>query len=644
MRTALVVARRELWEQRAYLVAAAVAALLPLLAPLLPGISHYTVSDVRMFAAGIIACTLTVLTAITLGVTVLGRDLADGRIGFYLSRPITGSALWLGKMSAALVLVVAVALIVLVPSAATSAVVRDQHWAARDYALTFGVLVALGFLLLHLAHALGVMARDRSWWAILDVVFFVGVGGLAWRALGQLVAFPELLTPAWVCLVAGLAVALVLAGLAQTVQGRGDLRAGHRRLSLVLWSVLVPLTCAAALYSRWAVSPTPAQIRYVRELVAAPRGTWAWLVGDIGGRGGNAYATFLVDTESRRYVRLSAGLGYWPEAAAFTSDAGRALWWQTDGVTSQLMTADLSRPEPVAEATTLSLRGGGGELVFSPVGDRLAVLEHAAISVYSFPALKLLAAANLPSGESRHLLWHTGYFAGEDELRLLAGTSAEEHGERGTLAILSFDIASRRWQESGRIPTTGTYQRPLVGAAPLDRILLKQEEPNPPSALVSLHDRSGARLAALRTDTWPWMMMRCFLADGRAVVAGSVGGVASLHVFAPDGREERTIPLGSWSAVWSSGEAAPGQLVVVMGQPKQVGYVALVDVNAGTVRPLAKGLRPAESWWLPTPGSLAARAPGGSAAWLFVAREGALVRLDLVTGTQRLLFGKQPRS
>jgi len=651
MRTALVVARRELWEQRAYLVAAALAALLPLLAPFLPGISRYPAGDVRLLAAGIIACTLTVLAAVTLGATVLGRDLADGRVGFYLSRPISSTALWVGKMMAAFALILAMAFIVLAPATVISATMGDQRWAARDLALTLGLLAALGFVLLHLAHDVGVMWRDRSWWPVIDVVLFAVVVYLAWRALHQLmVSFTEVMTITAVCLAAALAVALALAGLVQTVRGRSDLRAGHRWLSLTLWGVLVPATVAAAVYSHWAVTPTPADLRNVTALAAAPRRAWAWVDGNVGGRGPYACASFVLDTAGTRYVRL--GTGYWARAAVFTSDGSRALWWESDGREAQLMTADLSQPNPVPEATILTLPGSGGELVLAPAGDRLAILDGMMVSVYALPALKLLAAARVPGGERSYLLWRRSYFLSANELRMFHFRPDDERGESGTLAILSFDIASRRLQETGRIaPATG-YEKPELAAALRNRLLVAQRDRGSLTWLTSLHDgRTGARLAALGTAASPWAMTRRFLADGRVVVAGSRDGQASLYVFSPEGSEERAISLGRWSTVWSSGEVAPAQLVIATGRSAEGegflhhgGDVAIVDVNTGTVRPLATGLRPAEFPWWQTLSSMAAREPGSPAAWLFLTREGALVCLNPATGAQKLILGRQKPS
>jgi hypothetical protein len=655
MRTALVVARRELREQRAYLVAAAFAALLPLLGPLLAGISRYPANDVRLLAAGIIACTLTVLAAVTLGATVLGRDLADGRIGFYLSRPISSSALWVGKMTAAFALILAMAFIVLAPATVINATMGDQRWAARDVALTLGLLVALGFVLLHLAHAVGVMWCDRSWWPVIDVVLFAGVVYLAWRALHQLmVTFTEAMTIAAVCLAAALALALALAGLVQTMRGRSDLRAGHRWLSLTLWGVLVPATVAAAVYSHWAVTPTPADLRNVIALAAAPRGTWVWVQGEVGGRGNYAFANFAVDTTSTRYVRLGASSSIWAKEAVFTSDGGQALWWEWDGRNAQLMTADLSKPNPVSETTTLTLPGSGGELVLAPGSYRLAILEGKTVSVYALPSLKLLAAARVPGDERSYVQWRWSYFPSKNELRLFLARRDDERAESGTIAILSFDVASRRLQETGRIAQAIGYRRPEVAAGSRDRLLVIQQLDGPSlNWLASLHDgRTGERVAELGTGAASsWAMMRRFLADGRAVVARSKDGQASLHVFSPQGNEERTIPLGNWSTVRSGREVAPGQLVIATGRPakgetflRDGGEIVIVDVNAGTVRPLAKGLWPAEFPWWQTLSSVVAREPGSLAAWLFLTRERTLVRLDPATGAQKLILGRQKRS
>src|SRR4029079_16726937 len=78
---ALVTAR----ELRAYApawVAALVAAFLPWLAPLMPGLGHQPAADVRLGTAVTIAVLLALAFALFAGAGLLARDLGEGRISF----------------------------------------------------------------------------------------------------------------------------------------------------------------------------------------------------------------------------------------------------------------------------------------------------------------------------------------------------------------------------------------------------------------------------------------------------------------------------------------------------------------------------------------------------------------------------------
>jgi hypothetical protein len=107
---------REIRERRAIPLAALALGILPVIAGSIPALTRIGGTDVREDLAVVLGFAFPVAVALGLGVSVIGRDLAEGRLGFYFSRPISGFALWAGKMGATLILIGASALLVVLPA------------------------------------------------------------------------------------------------------------------------------------------------------------------------------------------------------------------------------------------------------------------------------------------------------------------------------------------------------------------------------------------------------------------------------------------------------------------------------------------------------------------------------------------------
>jgi hypothetical protein len=92
VRSLIAIARREIVERRMAFVAAGVASLMPLVGRLAP----LPVAGSPGLVTFIVAATLVVsfggAMAIVLGASMIGRDLAERRMSFYLSRQQSGSA------------------------------------------------------------------------------------------------------------------------------------------------------------------------------------------------------------------------------------------------------------------------------------------------------------------------------------------------------------------------------------------------------------------------------------------------------------------------------------------------------------------------------------------------------------------------
>ncbi|HXM75959.1 MAG TPA: hypothetical protein VN971_04225, partial [Thermoanaerobaculia bacterium] len=116
MRAFLAVARRELAEKRFVFFAAVVASLIPFAVPLVRHLGGASAREIRAFTALLLAGTVGAGLAVVLGATVLAAETATRRIGFYFSRPISALALWAGKISASLAIVLAAFVVVLGPT------------------------------------------------------------------------------------------------------------------------------------------------------------------------------------------------------------------------------------------------------------------------------------------------------------------------------------------------------------------------------------------------------------------------------------------------------------------------------------------------------------------------------------------------
>src|SRR5260370_34576724 len=101
--SALVIARRELAEKRFVFLTAAIVALQPFWVILMP--SAFGRQSILATVGGVLAIGFTGGLAVVLGVSTIGRDLADKRLSFYFAKPVSAQAIWYGKLAAALLMI-----------------------------------------------------------------------------------------------------------------------------------------------------------------------------------------------------------------------------------------------------------------------------------------------------------------------------------------------------------------------------------------------------------------------------------------------------------------------------------------------------------------------------------------------------------
>lgn len=234
MKGLLIVAAREISERKGIFIAAAVASLLPLLAPLIPGTPVSQAPEAR----GIYALTLAVAfgagTAVVLGATIVARELAERRISFFFSRPIPSLAIWGGKTLAAWLLSIGVGVLCLLPALGVGLRVS---FIDRDVIANLAACGLLGLLLLVvLFEAASVAVRSRSPWLWADLAFSLALVFASKRIVEAAGRLPAGFDPAWLVLAAALP--LAAASFAACAVGRTDLRRAHGAQSLTLWSVV----------------------------------------------------------------------------------------------------------------------------------------------------------------------------------------------------------------------------------------------------------------------------------------------------------------------------------------------------------------------------------------------------------------------
>lgn len=470
--------------------------LLPVVMEWLPMGRRFTPGDLRDTSALALAILFSLGVALVVGSSMLSRELAEGRLGFYFVRPLTPSGLWWGKLGASVFLVAASWLGIWVPTLVAGGDPKrfltpleswfsvlqpaypaempgrlsppNEVWWKQFQSIYARMLDGAwpSWLLLALvmaacvttSHYLATALRSRSPWLILDLFASGGLGLLVSAVAGRL--FDQAAIPALsrglVIGVLALPVAGALAGLAQQSWGRTVLRRAHGVFSCVFWGVLLLVT---SLWAGWALRGerlAPTDFEVIHHLAFDPRGEWQIVAGSAGSTG--HMPVLAVHRESGRWERLAAlsRLDAWP---VFAVESDLVVWSQCSRKRKEpceILARDLDRPdEPRWVATT----GRGVHLVLDRKGGRLATLEARNVAFYDLAKGRLLASHRL---EDR-LQARRGRFAPDGRFQALF-TSFRRH-ERGERLLPDLEV----WQGTDDGKTfehSRTLPGYLFGAAP----------------------------------------------------------------------------------------------------------------------------------------------------------------------------------
>ena len=303
MRKLLAVAAREMRERWLLFPASFALGFNPLVLPAF-GVDRRVMPEVGLMTSVLLGAG----AAVVMGSTMLARDVANGRLGFLFSRPVSWPAIWGGKWLAALVLVVSSAFLAAIPWMAAfprrrSVAITATPGSGRcsmDRGGCFGLTLIV--LVVGLANFNATALRSRSPWLALDLVLL----------LAALWAIRQYVAPLWLYGILGkddwtgmlallpLALGLVAGSLAQVAFGRTDVRRAHRAMSLAFWAVVGLALAVPAGYWLWVRSASPAEVS-VNAVTRDPAGRWVYVEG-TGPHSGWYPHRFLIDTATGRYL------------------------------------------------------------------------------------------------------------------------------------------------------------------------------------------------------------------------------------------------------------------------------------------------------------------------------------------------------
>ena len=448
----------EIRERRALLVAAAVASLMPVLAPLLPSTGSNPAEDIREAVLWVIAGGLVPIFALLLGAGFIGRDLTEGRLGFYYSQPVSGPTIWFGRLAGVMLLLWAVELIIVLPTVVLSS--DPLRFFLLGNALDSfvpGWLMPVVHLVSALtavlaAHAIGIVWRARSAWLVVDTIALLVLAAIVWTAvswfLPMVAADIVVGTGYWV--IAWVIVGLIVAGATQVTVGRVDPLRCHRFLSLSLWSILLVSAGALLAWSVWVRSADVEDLDSF-HVAAVGSGDWVAVTGTSPARF-DYVSRFLYNVSDGRSLPIGPQYNWRGPEVYFSADGSTVVWLKADSMSSwTLLSADLTaeQPEPVASAVEFGT--DWESIAVSPSGSRFAVLEDRTVAVYrSGGPAEQLAAFHI----AEPLIPFRVVFDDEETVRVFA--SVREGGPDADTRwwLLWFDIGAKELLEKVEVDSS----------------------------------------------------------------------------------------------------------------------------------------------------------------------------------------------
>jgi ABC-type transport system involved in multi-copper enzyme maturation permease subunit len=581
MNKAIAIARREIEERVFVFVAAAVITIAPLLSLVIPrGTMRERFSTFAILSV-IFATAFVGGLSMILGASIVGRELTEKRLSFYFSRPLSGSAIWFGKLTAAIAMVVGCAAIVFTPSLFFLPRVSTS-WVVPPAA--FGTLFVVCMLLMFGSHALSTMFRSRSPLLALDFA----------AAIAFIICIIAALVPLAVHHAAGLnmsilafvgaafVMAVAIGGARQLSHGRIDVRRNHLELSRFLWLVLAATVVAVAAFALWVTSATHRDLRdgYAQQ---APAGSWVFASGKAAHR--LDYETaFLIDSATGASIEVppqfqwfgnmneSGTAAVWVEPVSPVSymfNVNLHLRKSGDGTALEVLVAPLTAGTK-AHRTGIFVNGLPSSIDVTPDLSRIAYVSSQTLTVFDANSRKSLGSVRV--GPKVH-----AQFASPD--RVLITTSANAQ-----LRVDVFDVANRKVETLIDTPARGSSTVTKLSAD--GRTLLVRTFPGrfaQPTAAIRLFDAATGREIASIDEPDLRFLSAWLTRDGRLAVTCLVNGNGHLRLYS-GASLQRDLDLGPAAMIHIDAVKTNGQFIVSKSDINSNQRLAmLVDIDRGVV-------------------------------------------------------------
>ena len=597
MRGLVAIAGRELAEKWPVLVAAAVAAVLPFGAPLLPGVEAISGADARDAAAVMVGGAFTAMVALGFGASLFGVSGHNRGLGFFLSRPTPGLAVWFGRALPVAMLAALCGAIIFIPAwlvggvhleifATTGRSARIPGPDVVTIAILLGLLVIVAVAT---AHWLALNYRQRSLLLVADFAagaLAVQVWWLQYRPLRQLgVDRPEGILV--VVAVASVMAGLVVASASAVVRGRVELGAARWGASIGLWAILAASVPALTGFVGWVANPSPADFRGS----VSPSSGSSWVA--LHGRARLAYVTFLYDTRTGRSVRACKE---WCGHLDISGHGEVAGWFAHGSAGREYVTLDLTDPSPgpvPSEAISRRANGDWFPVRLSPDGRLALVLDdwrNRALTLVDLVEDRVVFEHTWPDEGARTY----ADFTSSTEVTIVRVVQRVYRLDY-ELQLFTLDLRDRELREHGQFGPcsetlfTGTAH---IAVDPTGRHLLVASDGR--ALLVTLQQDAPPIATDVLVAHPPAEVRGGFLADGRILVGTHGHGPTRLSVFDSTGVElaHQDLPSEDDGFVTLGGEAEPGRVVVAAGGYRNTPTTFLFDVDAMTAHPIGTGLRP----------------------------------------------------
>lgn len=581
MNAAILIASRELRDKYRVFITAAALALVPFIASILPFVRVKGSPDLIAVLGGMLAFSMCAGTAAVLGTTTIGRELSDGRLSFYFSKPIPPAAIWIGKAAAALIASIACWAIIAIPAILYAGDAWSSVWTGGvDFIGGLAVVCAIAiFFTLHIGST---MSRSRS--ALLAVDFVLA--GIAAACVSMILRplvwamATELIGGVVSAMTAGLLIVIAVAPIWQLANGRTDRKRSHAALSKALWPGVAIVLLLAAGFVGWIVSASPRDLQRNIEVAQAPASGWTVASGGARNRFGYR-ASFLIDREGRHYRVPPTWWG-----ADISRDGKTAAWLQPVKAfrrrEMELYTLDLTRPggDPVATGIRFTF----GEFALSEDGKRIAISDQQNLAVHDLAAKRLLFSGRI-SGPGRTSDF---FFVTPDLVRMIERPLKKLATEKATPVIREIDLRTKT------VTTTGTVE-PVDGMYPVasldgSRIIFRREG-------LLVDGRTGATIARYgKIGGGP-----TFLRDGTLITTTELGVPTRVTIHKPDATPI-TVALPGVNHATVRGEIAPGKIAIQAGASRvqdypTLGKVFIVDTATGNIDRVENDLRgPLVAW------------------------------------------------